>query len=818
MGAFGGFVLTNKGRNLQAKAQVGVTLNYTRMGVGDGQLGGQSIPALTKLIGEKKSLAISKLKIQTHGRAVIGAVLSNQDVTTGFYFREIGIYAQDPDEGEILYCYGNAGSNAEYIPPVGGADIIEKSIDAIVVVGNAANVTATIDSSLVYATQGDLHDAEDRSKKYTDDRIAAIDITLSGEEILTELKKVDGSGSGLDADFLQGKSSSAFIEKATDGTIKGPIVVDTTNQTGKQVSVNAWGDLSASSGGQTVWGNNCYVDQGGKHRYSNTHATLGATGLRLNYGNIEYFDTGRIATTAGTEFTPVWKTLAPAISSSARSEFSKGNFTGDGDALSLFGVGHVYQALYPEGASKGRKGYVGYPGAGIHNFHIVNEYTDGGINLITQQGQMAKWNGDELLTRKTTVISGTDLNNIKQTGFYNGEGCPNAPGAGWYYYEVISHTYDTNWVKQTAHDFNTDKVFVRRGQSNAGVTTWYPWRQVVTNETVRVNGGKLEYWNGGEWKPAGLGGAEGVPVGFSSDSVSWSKWTACNTGRNTFATYKDKLYCINGSNVNKVELADMSLIKSVPVSSANGIAIFKERIYVYSTSGNYSTAVYDLELNLIFKKEIGLSFIAIAAANDAFYGVDSYGSISYFDLNLNLVRTVPRIGVEFFEGKLMVGPTGHIYYDYYSSNSSPYMYYVRKMDARLNVVTQYELGNYNTDWAVTAKGSIGYVYKNNSWSDQPMYIGYIRPDGSKYSYNTGTSEVSKCGASTVAGFYTFVKNTLEHYSEDAVHIMSARYTVSNASNYSSITPDSLGGVLVLNNSNGNGYLYRIVTRIKFEQP
>ncbi|MGE6229557.1 phage tail protein [Paenibacillus chitinolyticus] len=171
MGAFGGFVLTNKGRNLQAKAQTGVTLNYTRMGVGDGQLGGQSIPVLTKLIGEKKSLAISKLKIQTQGRAVIGAVLSNQDVTTGFYFREIGIYAQDPDEGEILYCYGNAGANAEYIPPVGGADIIEKSIDAIVVVGNAANVTAEIDKSLVFASQNDLAESEKRLKDYAESHL-----------------------------------------------------------------------------------------------------------------------------------------------------------------------------------------------------------------------------------------------------------------------------------------------------------------------------------------------------------------------------------------------------------------------------------------------------------------------------------------------------------------------------------------------------------------------------------------------------------------------------------------------------------------------
>ncbi|MCY9526592.1 phage tail protein, partial [Paenibacillus larvae] len=108
--------MTTKGRNLQAKAQTGVELKYTRVGIGDGQLAGQSILALNKLINEKKTLPITKINIQTAGKAVIGTVLSNQEVTTGFYFREIGIYAQDPDEGEILYAYGNSEENAEYIP------------------------------------------------------------------------------------------------------------------------------------------------------------------------------------------------------------------------------------------------------------------------------------------------------------------------------------------------------------------------------------------------------------------------------------------------------------------------------------------------------------------------------------------------------------------------------------------------------------------------------------------------------------------------------------------------------------------------------
>lgn len=156
MSVFGGLIFTNRGRNLQAKAQAGAQLTFTRIAVGDGNLGGVSIADLTALIHEVKSLGIGRLRTLADGKALVGTVLSNQDLITGFYWRELGVFAQDPDLGEVLYCYGNAGANAEYIPAGGGPDVVEKNIDVITIVGNAASVTATIDESLIFATQADL--------------------------------------------------------------------------------------------------------------------------------------------------------------------------------------------------------------------------------------------------------------------------------------------------------------------------------------------------------------------------------------------------------------------------------------------------------------------------------------------------------------------------------------------------------------------------------------------------------------------------------------------------------------------------------------
>jgi hypothetical protein len=150
--SFGTVIFTNRGRALQVKAQIGTALIFTRIGVGDGALGGQAIEDLNALVHEVKSLTLNKFKTLTGGKAVVGGVLSNQAIVTGFYWRELGLFATDPDLGEILYCYGNAGALAEYIPAPGGAEILEKQVDVVTLVGNASSVSATIDQSLVYET------------------------------------------------------------------------------------------------------------------------------------------------------------------------------------------------------------------------------------------------------------------------------------------------------------------------------------------------------------------------------------------------------------------------------------------------------------------------------------------------------------------------------------------------------------------------------------------------------------------------------------------------------------------------------------------
>lgn len=154
MANFGTMVLTQQGIALLNKAQTGVELRFTRCAVGDGILGGQSLEELTALINEKMSFNINLLQTEG-GLATLRVTFSNAGLTEGFYVREFGVFAQDPDIGEILYSVANAGSQADFLPPE-GSNVVEEIFDLVTVIASAPNVTAEINESLTYITQAQL--------------------------------------------------------------------------------------------------------------------------------------------------------------------------------------------------------------------------------------------------------------------------------------------------------------------------------------------------------------------------------------------------------------------------------------------------------------------------------------------------------------------------------------------------------------------------------------------------------------------------------------------------------------------------------------
>ena len=151
MANFNSMVLTEKGQILYAKGQAGATINFTKMAVGIGAIGSTDPTTLTDLVSHKFDIAIQGKTVNTLEKvALIGGTLTNENMTETVYLQEIGLYAQDPDEGEILYSYASAGQFGDSTSPASNGPYAW-NYQVYAAIGNAANVTVTL-SNLQYDT------------------------------------------------------------------------------------------------------------------------------------------------------------------------------------------------------------------------------------------------------------------------------------------------------------------------------------------------------------------------------------------------------------------------------------------------------------------------------------------------------------------------------------------------------------------------------------------------------------------------------------------------------------------------------------------
>ena len=151
--AFSRPVFTNAGKELQAKALAGeCEIKFTAIALGSGELITQSIAELTDLIKPIKRCELTEIKHTAIDTIQLKSKFENTSQTSGFYWREVGLFAADPNEpsnraADILYCYQNAGDIAEYIAAP-DQQIIDKILCMAIAISDSAKVSAVIKSEL----------------------------------------------------------------------------------------------------------------------------------------------------------------------------------------------------------------------------------------------------------------------------------------------------------------------------------------------------------------------------------------------------------------------------------------------------------------------------------------------------------------------------------------------------------------------------------------------------------------------------------------------------------------------------------------------
>ena len=157
--------ITKQGALLAAKTLQGKKIQFDHAEIGSGALTGNAADK-TSLTTKVLECEISKVEITNGTQASVSFIFKNTDAKNAFNFREIGLFAIDPDtKAKVLYAYANAGTNAEYINN-SIAEKIEKHIKINVVVDNASNVTITLDSNEIYVTEKQLQDAITEAREF----------------------------------------------------------------------------------------------------------------------------------------------------------------------------------------------------------------------------------------------------------------------------------------------------------------------------------------------------------------------------------------------------------------------------------------------------------------------------------------------------------------------------------------------------------------------------------------------------------------------------------------------------------------------------
>lgn len=147
-------VITNKGRTLMAKLLSGrATATFTKISISSTVYASGGLAALTALSNVKQT-ATCQAKPNNGATVSVEAAFNNTGLTAGYDVNTIGVYATDPDEGEILYAVATAKQNG-YMPADTGVSKTGLTIAFYTEVGNASQVNLTVEPGAV-ATKLDV--------------------------------------------------------------------------------------------------------------------------------------------------------------------------------------------------------------------------------------------------------------------------------------------------------------------------------------------------------------------------------------------------------------------------------------------------------------------------------------------------------------------------------------------------------------------------------------------------------------------------------------------------------------------------------------
>lgn len=182
MAEFSKLVITDKGQALIAKMIAGTgNIEFTKIAASSHTYTEGQLQALTALADVKQTSLISKVTRTNNVTIKVETAFTNTELTAGYYMKALGLYAVDPDVGEILYAVTRETSGNCYMPAYNGITVSGAYVQLVTTVGNADNVSLEVDQAAV-ATIGDIQDLQKQIADlesfvgYTDSDIYGVEV------------------------------------------------------------------------------------------------------------------------------------------------------------------------------------------------------------------------------------------------------------------------------------------------------------------------------------------------------------------------------------------------------------------------------------------------------------------------------------------------------------------------------------------------------------------------------------------------------------------------------------------------------------------
>lgn len=204
--------VTKKGYNLLAESvATKKPVTFTKVIIGDGDDNGLNIDTMTNVVSEKLTLPVHDGQKDGDGQYLVTAILSNSTVKTGFFPKEVALFAKCGDGEEILYSYSNGGNNVGLIPDK-NTPINSEIYNIRTKIGNATNITFLTSDDL-YVTKSELtkHNADANAH---DNRFNAIIQQLNN--IITSVDNSDSLAKAPTLQLVKTLLSGLNIKNATD--------------------------------------------------------------------------------------------------------------------------------------------------------------------------------------------------------------------------------------------------------------------------------------------------------------------------------------------------------------------------------------------------------------------------------------------------------------------------------------------------------------------------------------------------------------------------------------------------------------------------